>query len=241
MIPIFAITIAAALGGPPPDYIVIDARNGVLLEQRWPDMEAAIPVGSLVKPFLAYAYGGAFPEFTCRGASAACWLARGHGSLHFREALGASCNAYFLNLARGVDRETLATTCTKFGIPQPRLDTPQARIGLGDDWRIPPLALARAYAELAARRAEPLAAEILSGLALAAQSGTAAAVGPATFAKTGTAPCTSRLKDAGDGLAVVIAPADLPRIVLLVRVHGVPGSEAAKFAARLLREQRAGK
>jgi hypothetical protein len=38
---------------------------------------------------------------------------------------------------------------------------------------------------------------------------------------------------------MVLAPADAPRIALLVRVHGVTGAEAAKSAARILREMRA--
>jgi cell division protein FtsI/penicillin-binding protein 2 len=85
--------------------------------------------------------------------------------------------------------------------------------------------------------------EILAGLELAARSGTASAVGRGALAKTGTARCVGvgvgGLRHATDGFTMVLAPADSPRIVLLVREHGVTGAEAAKSAARILREMRA--
>jgi cell division protein FtsI/penicillin-binding protein 2 len=199
-----------------------------------------VPVGSLVKPFLALAYGGEFPEFVCKGAADRCWLTRGHGKLGFEDALAQSCNAYFLNLARGVDHATLSVTAAKFGIPPPGSDLAEARIGLGTDWRIPPLALARAYAELASRAGEARVDEILAGLRKAAESGTAKALGRGVLAKTGTAACVAERRDAGDGFAVVLEPAEAPRVTLLVRVHGAPGAEAAKSAARIVRRMHAG-
>jgi len=216
------------------NYIVVDVRTRQVIKQDWPDAEQPIPVGSLVKPFTALAASGAFPEFFCQGASDHCWLAKGHGSLGFREALAHSCNSYFLQLARDVDPDSLAVVAAKFGIPPPDADTPEAKIGLGSNWQISPLALARAYCELTERRAEPRVAEILVGLKLAAESGTASAIGQGTLAKTGTAPCVANRKHKGDGFTIVLAPANAPRIALLVRVHGVPGAEAAKSAALLL-------
>jgi cell division protein FtsI/penicillin-binding protein 2 len=74
---------------------------------------------------------------------------------------------------------------------------------------------------------------------LSAQKGTAKAAGaelrhlPA-LAKTGTAPCTHPRKAPGDGFALVMAPADHPRTVLLVRLHGRPGSMAAGIAGRMI-------
>ena len=82
--------------------------------------------------------------------------------------------------------------------------------------------------------------EILAGLKMAAESGTAKALGRGVFAKTGTAACVAQRRDAGDGFAVVMEPAEAPRVALLVRVHGAPGAEAAKSAARLLRRLGAG-
>jgi len=230
------------------DYLVVDVRTREVLRQEWADPGVPIPVGSLVKPFTALAYGGDFPEFVCKGAAGGCWLAHGHGRLKFRDALAHSCNAYFLNLARGVDPETLAVVASKFGIPAPSTDSAEVRIGLGKDWKIPPLALARAYAELAERASEPHVGEILAGLREAVHSGTARAIGagsmdlaPAVLAKTGTAPCVAERSHAGDGFTVVLDPADAPRTVLLVRVHGVPGAEAAKTAAGILRSLHTGR
>lgn len=219
------------------DYLVVDARTREVIERHWADAETPIPVGSLVKPFTALAYSGEWPEFQCKGTLGGCWLARGHGRIGFREALAQSCNAYFLNLARGVNADTLAVVAAKFGIPAPGEDTAEARIGLGRSWNISPIALARAYAELASRSGEPAVREILEGLRMAAESGTARAVGRGRLAKTGTAPCVAERKDKGDGFTVVLDPADAPRRVLLVRVHGTSGAEAAKTAARILRSR----
>jgi cell division protein FtsI/penicillin-binding protein 2 len=249
MIPLLALFVAASISvRKDVDYLVVDVRTREVLQQRWTDADAPIPVGSLVKPFTALAYGGEFPEFVCKGAASGCWLAHGHGRLKFRDALARSCNAYFLNLARGVDPATLAVVASKFGIPAPVGETAEARIGLGKDWRIPPIALARAYAELAARASEPRVAEIFAGLREAVRSGTASAIGhdamvpgPMLLAKTGTAPCIAQRGHAGDGFTVVLDPADAPRTVLLVRVHGVPGAEAAKSAARVLRTLHTGR
>jgi cell division protein FtsI/penicillin-binding protein 2 len=222
------------------NFIAVDVRTRQVLERQWVDAEQTVPVGSLVKPFVALAYGGEFPEFVCRGAADRCWLARGHGKLGFRQALAQSCNAYFLNLARGVDGATLGVIAAKFGIPPPSDDSPETRIGLGAGWRIAPLALVRAYAELASRAGEPRVDEIMAGLRMAAESGTAKALGRGVLAKTGTAACVAEHRDAGDGFAVVLDPAEDPRVALLVRVHGAPGAAAAKSAARILRRMRAG-
>jgi cell division protein FtsI/penicillin-binding protein 2 len=217
------------------NYLVVDVRTREVVEQHWADAETPIPVGSLVKPFTALAYGGEWPEFVCKGTAGGCWSVRGHGRVRFREALADSCNAYFLNLARAVPADTLAVVAAKFGIPGPDVDTAEARIGMGRSWKISPLALARAYCELASRAVEPRVKDVLEGLRVAAESGTARAIGRGRMAKTGTAPCVAEKRDTGDGFTVVLDPADAPRRVLLVQVHGVPGAEAAKSAARILR------
>jgi cell division protein FtsI/penicillin-binding protein 2 len=236
MIPLLAMLLAASIDPRAgADYLAVDIRTREVVQNHWPEADAPIPVGSLVKPFTALAYGGEFPEFVCRGAGDRCWLKDGHGRLTFRGALAQSCNAYFLNLARRVDPATLAVVASKFGIPAPVVDTPEARIGLGKDWKISPVALALAYAELASRASEPRVAEILAGMRAAARRGTASALGGrAVLAKTGTAPCVAILGHAGDGFTIVLDPADAPRTVLLVRVHGVPGAEAARSAGAVL-------
>ncbi len=219
------------------NYLLLDVRTRQIIKQDWPAMETPIPVGSLVKPFLALAAAGPLPEFLCNGKIDHCWLAKGHGTLGFRDALANSCNAYFLQLAKDVDEHSLAVIAASFGIPPPDAETPEARIGLGTEWKISPLAIARAYCELTSRSAEPRVAEILAGMKLAAESGTASAIGRGALAKTGTASCVANRKHRGDGFTIILAPADAPRIVLLVRVHGVPGAEAAKFAAAILRRE----
>jgi cell division protein FtsI/penicillin-binding protein 2 len=220
------------------NYIVVDVHTRQVVKQDWPGSEIPVPVGSLVKPFTALAAGGPFPEFVCHGAIDRCWFQKGHGPEQFRDALANSCNAYFLELAKNVDPHSLAVVAAKFGIPPPTADTPEARIGLGRDWQIAPVALARAYCELTSRSVEPRVADILAGMKQAAESGTANAVGRGALAKTGTAPCVAQRKHKGDGFTIILEPADAPRIAILVRVHGVPGAEAAKSAARLERSLR---
>jgi cell division protein FtsI/penicillin-binding protein 2 len=220
------------------NYIVIDIRTRQLVQQDWPDAEVPIPVGSLVKPFTALAASGPFPEYVCRGTIDRCWLQKGHGAEQFRDALANSCNAYFLHLAKDVDAHSLAVVAAKFGIPPPVDETPESRIGLGRNWQISPVALTRAYCELASRAVEPRVAEILAGMKQAAESGTASAIGRGALAKTGTAPCAAQRKHKGDGFTIVLQPAESPRLAILVRVHGVPGAEAAKSAVPLARKFR---
>jgi cell division protein FtsI/penicillin-binding protein 2 len=219
------------------NYLIVDVRTRQIVKQDWPNVDIPIPVGSLVKPFTALAASGPFPEFTCKGTIDRCWLAKGHGRLGFRDAVANSCNAYFLQLARGVDEHSLAVVAAKFGIPPPDLETAEARIGLGRDWQISPLALTRAYCELTSRSIEPRVAEILAGMKQAAETGTASQIGDDAMAKTGTAPCLAQRKHKGDGFTIVLAPSSAPRLAILVRVHGVPGAEAAKFAAVLLHRE----
>ncbi len=233
MTALLTLVLAAALG----DYIVVDVHTREIVKHDWPDADRPIPVGSLVKPFVALASAGPFPEFVCHGKIDRCWLTEGHGQLQFRGALANSCNAYFLHLASDVDAHSLAVVAAKFGIPAPSDETPETRIGLGTNWQISPLALARAYCELPSRSIEPRVAEILAGMKQAAESGTASAIGRGALAKTGTAPC---VKHKGDGFTIILSPADSPRIAILVRVHGVPGAEAAKSAAQILRHSGAG-
>ena len=230
MTALLALILAAT---PEINYIVVDIQTRQVVRQDWPDANKPIPVGSLVKPFTALASSGPFPELTCHGSADRCWLAKGHGTLQFRDALSNSCNAYFLQLAQGVDAHSLAVVAAKFGIPVPSDDTPETRIGLGRNWQISPIALARAYCELSSRSIEPRASEILAGMKLAAESGTASAIGHGVLAKTGTAPCAAERKHKGDGFTIILKP----RTVILVRVHGVPGAEAAKYASKILREE----
>jgi cell division protein FtsI/penicillin-binding protein 2 len=224
-------------------YLLLDAAHGKVLAIRWPSAEVAVPVGSLVKPFLAITYGQRrrmrFPVHECTGED--CWLKTGHGRIGIASAIAYSCNSYFRQLAQDVLSADVAEVADRFGLRgPPRNCDSDTLFGLGSAWRLAPIEVARAYAELAARRTEPGIAEVIEGMRLSASLGTASAVGPAlqgasALAKTGTAPCSHSPRAAADGYAVVVYPADSPRYVLLVQAHGAVGRQAAETVARLLR------
>ena len=180
-----------------------------------------------------------FPAYECTGED--CWLKTGHGRIGLADAIAHSCNSYFRQLAADVSPADVWEVAERFGLRGPPADSDRdTLIGVGSAWRLSPLEVARAYAELAARMAEPGVTEVIQGMRLSASAGTAAAVGSAlrdgeALAKTGTAPCSHSPRAAGDGYAVVVYPGDSPHYVLLVQVHGEPGSQAAETAARLLR------
>lgn len=214
-------------------YLLFEADSCRLAGGRWPADDAAVPAGSLVKPFLALAYGAAhnyeFPVVECRRG---CWYPRGHGRIGLRQAIASSCNVYFAHLAARTGRAALAAVCARFRLPEP---PPAASlIGLGDGWRIAPRELGRAYCELASAAGEPGVDAVLEGMRRAACEGTASAIGRDALAKTGTAPCSHSPKGGGDGFTVVLFPARRPVWLLLVRVHGVTGARAAETAAAML-------
>jgi stage II sporulation protein D len=224
-------------------YLLLEAQSGSIIAQRWTGPDKPIPVGSLIKPFTAYAYAqthGHFPAVTCSGQRDSCWLPRGHGRLTLSEAIAQSCNVYFLHLAREVPLDQANAVLTSFSLPpMAAADKAAALAGLSDDWRVAPLSLARAYAMLA-REARERDAQIIAGMQGSARVGTARAVslalpGRSALAKTGTAHCTHTPRGEADGFTVVLYPADDPRIVLLTRVHGVTGATTAATAGQMLR------
>jgi cell division protein FtsI/penicillin-binding protein 2 len=237
------------------EYLLLDLRTRQTIAVRWPHADEPVPVGSLLKPFVALAYGrlhsGAFPVVRCHGKIDGCWRAAGHGSLGLERALAESCNAYFLALARDiaasrVGMDAIDHVSESYGLPRP----PEAGaamahtlIGVTPEWRMRPAALADAYAKLAAQADDQTVGSILAGMRLAAGSGgTAAGLGQQqerVLAKTGTAPCVAdagaeRCIASGDGLVVVLAPAENPRLLLLVRQHGTTGAMTAVLAGRML-------
>ena len=218
-----------------------------MIYSRWPDFGRPIPLGSLVKPFTALAYaeshGGRFPRVECAPQSG-CWLPSGHGPVEIEEAIASSCNTYFRGLSDQLYHQDLVPVSARFGLSAPPRSAPaSAYFGLGDDWQLAPVALVRAYEELLKRSAEPAISRVLAGLQAAAAHGTANGVaralgGLSSLAKTGTAPCihtAGRHRSNGDGYALVLYPAGQPRYTLLVRMHGVPGREAANLAGDILR------
>ena len=225
-----AAALARDFSDPNISFLLLD-ENGGIMAARWERQEQDIPVGSLTKPFTAVAYGRMhhnFPKLHCAGGKT-CWLPRGHGTLGLREAIAFSCNSYFHQLVAHAG-SGFQPAMASFGFHSggERSLTVAA-----------PLPLARAYLELTRHAGESAVAPVLQGLALAAQRGTAKAVGEelhgaAALAKTGTGPCTHARKAPGDGFAIVMFPADHPRAVLLVRLHGRPGYMAADLAGRMI-------
>jgi cell division protein FtsI/penicillin-binding protein 2 len=227
-------------------FLLLDASTGNVLAARWDHPDTPIPMGSLFKPFAAVAYGELhafqYPVHICRGAATGCWLPRGHGKMNLTSAIAQSCNSYFRMLTADLNSSDVSPVATRFGLDPPPPTANGAQFaGLGDQWRTSPLRLARAYIELTRDRDQPAVAQILDGMAESARYGTAAAV-HRTFpsldalAKTGTAPCTHAHRSPGDGFVIVLTPADHPQLLLLVRVHGVPGSHAAQTAGQMLRQ-----
>jgi cell division protein FtsI/penicillin-binding protein 2 len=229
-------------------YLLLDARSGGVLAERWANPDEPIPIGSLIKPFTALAYARThrqFPAVVCNGQRDSCWLPHGHGRITISDAIAQSCNAYFLALAREVSVDQANAVLASYSLPPVNTANKSlALVGLSNGWQVPPLTLARAYATFA-RASRDRDPEIFSGMRNSASAGTAHAVslalpGRSALAKTGTARCTHTPSGAADGFTIVLYPADDPRIVLLTRVHGVTGATTAAVAAQMLRILEAG-
>jgi cell division protein FtsI/penicillin-binding protein 2 len=226
-------------------YLLFDAHSGVLLIRRWENESKLIPLGSLVKPFTALAYAQAhdyrYPTYDCKGEASGCWRAQPHGNLDIVSAISVSCNSYFRSLAQNVASSELVPITQDFHFESPDENiAATGLIGLGDQWRIAPSHMARAYLELVRRRDQPGVRELLAGMLQSAERGTGAAVGrelkhSEALVKTGTAPCTHSPHAPGDGFVIALVPAQQPEILLMIRVHGVPGAKAAETAGRMLR------
>jgi cell division protein FtsI/penicillin-binding protein 2 len=226
-------------------FLLLDAQTGRVLASRWDQPDTPIPMGSLLKPFTALAYGQQhdfrYPGHTCRGTSTGCWLPRGHGDVDLTAAIAHSCNSYFRMLTATLTAADVTPTAARFGLDGPTPETFGPELaGLGSRWRISPLRVAHAYLELIRQRQQPGVSQILDGMALSARQGTGAEVHRAfrlsdALVKTGTAACTHSRHAPGDGFTVALTPADNPQLLLMVRVHGVPGAQAAKTAGQMLR------
>ena len=227
-------------------YLLLDADSGTVLANHWENPGKPIPMGSLVKPFTALAYAEVhdfrYPTYTCKGKANGCWQDQPHGELNLTAAISVSCNAYFLRLAEGVPVERLVSVANSFDLDAPRKDATVANlIGLGDEWKIAPLRMARAYLELLRRKDTPGVAPILEGMRQSALHGTGAAVDrklkhSAALVKTGTAPCTHTHWAPADGFVLALVPAEKPEILLLIRMHTAAGAKTAETAGRMLRD-----
>jgi cell division protein FtsI/penicillin-binding protein 2 len=226
-------------------FLLLDVRSGAVLASRWNDAGKPIPMGSLVKPFTALAYGEEhqfhYPTHVCMGSAAGCWLPRGHGEISMVSAIANSCNSYFRMLAARMTSADVVPAAGRFGLDPPasQLSGPDL-IGVGNRWSISPLHMAHAYLELNQRREQPGGREVVEGMAQSARQGTGFEVDRAlphssALVKTGTAACTHHDHAPGDGFVVALVPAERPEVLLMVRVHGVPGARAAQTAGRMLR------
>jgi cell division protein FtsI/penicillin-binding protein 2 len=225
-------------------YLLFDAQSGVLLTSRWDHPDKPIPLGSLVKPFTALAYAEShefrYPIYSCRGAATGCWQPKPHGSLDLVSAIAVSCNSYFRSMAENLSAAQMRAMAERFGLELPAQDsTGPALMGLGDEWQISPLRIAHAYLELQRRRDQAGVGEILEGMARSARRGTGSGVGRAlqhsdALVKTGTAPCRHKRRAPGDGFVVALVPAAKPELLLMIRVHSVPGATASITAGRML-------
>lgn len=227
----------------PPHFILYSLSSGEVVETRWPEQDRPVPLGSLVKPFVALAYGAGheyrYPEIDCRGDENGCWWPKGHGRARIREAIAHSCNAYFLALAEGVSPADVATWANRFGLSPPPADASvRTLVGFGDAWRSTPLSAVRAYAELLRRGGDPGVRDVLEGMQQAGTFGTGRKAGRDLLVKTGTAPCLHSRPMPGDGYAILLSPARSPRYALLVQLHGSTGANAAGAAAAVTQELR---
>ena len=227
-------------------YLLLDARTGAMLASHWDNPQQPIPLGSLIKPFIAVAYGEAhefrYPAHLCTGEAGSCWLPRGHGEIGVTRAIADSCNSYFRLLTSKMNSGDVNPTAAEFGLEIPAsVLSGTDLIGVGNRWLISPLRMAGAYVELNRRRNQPGAREVVAGMALSASQGTGLEIDRAlrnsvgtALAKTGTAACTHAKHSPGDGFVVALVPAERPEILLMVRVHGVPGAKASIVAGQML-------
>src|SRR5580658_8668266 len=137
-------------------FFVMDPATGNVLASRWDNPDVPIPLGSLVKPFTALAYGEQhsfrYPAHVCRGTATGCWLPRGHGNVDLSSAIAYSCNSYFRLLTANLTATDVAPTARRFGLEPPTQGTAGSELaGLGNHWLISPLNMARAYLELVHR------------------------------------------------------------------------------------------
>ncbi len=226
-------------------FLLLDVRTGAVLASRWDNPEKPIPMGSLVKPFIALAYGEEhqfrYPAHLCRGTAGGCWLPHGHGQIGISDAIADSCNSYFRMLTARMTSADVIPAAGRLGLDPPASQLSGADlIGVGNRWLVSPLHMAHAYLELNRRRDQPGAREVVEGMALSARQGTGSEVDRAlphssALVKTGTAACTHHDRAPGDGFVVALVPAEQPELLLMVRVHGVPGARAALTAGRMLR------
>jgi stage II sporulation protein D len=232
---------AAAAGAAPAPRIETWRLEGGRVVADGVGADTALPVGSLLKPFLAQAWASAHPDratprFDCDGRR--CWLRSGHGTVGMARALAVSCNAYFLALAQETPQARMAATLAAAGFEVQGVVTPAAAVGLNDTVSVSPRRLLDAYVHLTRTpwpEGERVRREVLAGLRRAALDGTAQGLGRRGYwAKTGTvdAPGRAGLQTAGWALAV-----DDAGWAIVGRLEPGTGRDAARALAPLLQRR----
>jgi cell division protein FtsI/penicillin-binding protein 2 len=219
------------------EVLVLDLRTHETFADTFRSPKTPIPVGSLLKPFLAVAYfkahPGPSPTIVCHGHADRCWKEGGHGPITLTDAIANSCNAFFLSIS-----QTIPPADIPYLPPPPANPSPETLIGLTPEWRISPEALAAAYASLLATPTSATQSAILAGMRDSARRGTANRIGlhpGSVLAKTGTAPCIDTpCKASGDGLVIAAIPATHPTLLVLVRKRGTTGAMTAAAAGPIL-------
>ncbi|HYZ86929.1 MAG TPA: penicillin-binding transpeptidase domain-containing protein [Bryobacteraceae bacterium] len=207
------------------EYLLVSAESSEVIASNWPDYERPQPVGSLVKPLLLAADDAGSKRFRCNAYR--CWKPGGHGVLDASEALAQSCNSWFEQLADSIPKDRVEDFVNRYGLAGPH---GPSMIGLGTDWLLSPIQLLRAYGALASNEL------IHRGLLAAADHGTASELQAhgRVLAKTGTAACSHKQGQPGDGYVIVMLPAEKPEWLLLVRLHGTTGARAAAAASGMV-------
>jgi len=207
-----------------------------------------MPMGSLLKPFVARAWArahpGAEPPVVRCERDSGCWLPSGHGGVGLVRGLSLSCNTYFRALAADTPEAVLADTLGAEGFAVPRPVSPEAAIGLVDDTGgvvARPGAVLRAYVRLVSapwETGEEVRGAVLAGLRESALTGTASGIGRRGFrAKTGTVPALDGRPLATSGWVVAVDDSGWAVLALLPRGTG---REAARALAAPLARLRPG-
>ncbi len=232
--------------------VMLDLETGDTLLETGTQLTTPTPPASSVKPFVALAAlrAGALAQdepLACDGtwsrdAKLTCFDE--HGAQTLTDALASSCNAFFYEVAARAGAPALAAEFTRVGLTElasaiTSAGDDQARLvatAIGHhDARARPPELARAYATMLTDD-DPLRAVVTPGLEAAVARGTAQAAavdGMKVAGKTGTAEAEG---DEMYAWFVGYAPAEEPRVLVLVHVvgDGAGGQLAAPIAGELL-------
>jgi len=233
-------------------YLVIELPSKRVVAESRPDvLSAAIAPGSVIKiaTLIAAMEQGVVDDATriaCHrtvtvdGRTLTCVHPDLHRPLGASEALGYSCNVFFVTVARRVPRAALDDVLVRMGLGPSDRGAPTALVALGlAGVRVTPRTLLDGFIRVTGsaasfRMSERTRAAIMRGLRMAATVGSASALGSAgipALAKTGTA-----LMAGGGyhGVVVAMTTDSTPAYAVVVIVPGGAGVDAAALAVDVL-------